>query len=328
MPYLTAVTFTPDEKETEAIQSALGNLSEIRLLPKLEPRDRAAVLDEVDVIVSRSFARTEIDPQEAARLEKTGLVQLIFAGANRVPYDVLPAGVRVASNAGAFAEPLAEHVLCMTLCLAKLILPGHHSLAEGNFAWSVFSKELSGGTCGIIGMGGNGAAIARLMKGVGMRVLGVNRTGRSAIDLDFMGTLADMDMLLKASDVVVLTVPLTRATRNMIGRRELQLMKPDAILINVARGEVVVQEALYHHLKTVPSFSAGIDTWWSEPGDPGGFTLDYPFFDLPNLVGSPHKADRVPAIMPTAVKMAAENVRDFLEGKAIRGEVDRADYIE
>jgi phosphoglycerate dehydrogenase-like enzyme len=324
---LTAVTFTPDEKEIEVLKSTLDGISEICCLPGLDSAKRAGVLARADVVLARSLARAEVDPGEAAGLERAGLVQLIFAGVNNVPLDRLPAGVRVAGNAGAFAGPLAEHVLGMVLCLAKVMIPGHIGLAQGRFDFSVFSRELSGGTCGIIGMGGNGAAIARLMKKVGMRVVGINRSGTSTVDLDFMGTLADMDKVLETSDVVVLTVPLTRATVNMIGRRELELMKPDAILINVARGKVIDQGALYAHLKATPSFGAGIDTWWSEPGDPEGFTLDYPFFDLPNLLGSPHKADHVPAMMQRAVKMAAENVRDFLEGRPIRGEVDKADYI-
>ena len=175
-------------------------------------------------------------------------------------------------------------------------------------------------------MGGNGVAISRLMKGIGMEVHGINRSAKSSFPLDFIGTPADMEGVLRRSDVVVLTVPLTRQTFHMIGRHELQLMKPDGILINVARGKVIEQQALYHHLKSMPSFTAGIDTWWSEPADPLGFALDYPFFDLPNLLGSPHNADDVPGVMTAATKIAAKNIRDFLEGKAIKGEVNRADY--
>jgi len=326
MSFLTAVTFTPDEKEMQILQSILGNISEIGCLPDLNPVERAGVLAKTDVILARSFARAEVDPGEVAGLENTRLVQLLFAGVNNVSFDRLPSGVKVAGNAGAFAGPIAEHVLGMALCLAKKMLSGHQSLSRGKFESSVFSRELHGGTCSIIGMGGNGAAIANLMKQIGMRVLGINRSGTATVDLDFMGTLDDMDKVLESSDVVVLTMPLTNATVNMIGKRELRLMKPDAILINVARGKVIDQAALYRHLKDTPTFGAGIDTWWSEPGDPEGFTLDFPFFDLPNLIGSPHKADHVPGTMHTAVKKAADNIRNFLEGKPIRGKVDRADY--
>jgi phosphoglycerate dehydrogenase-like enzyme len=326
MTFQIAITYLANQQERRAIDSVLGDISDIFYLPGLKSQERTFVLEKSDVILSRSFAETEITLQDVVQLKSTRLIQLIFAGADKVPFEGIPENIMVASNAGAFANPLAEHVLAMTLCLAKSIMPRHLQLVNGNFNQSGYGKELRGGICGIIGMGGNGAAIARLMKGVGMQVHGVNRSATSSFPLDFIGAANHMDAVLKRSDVVVLTVPLTRQTRNLIGRHELQLMKPNAILINVARGKVIDQQALYNHLRTTPSFGAGIDTWWSEPGDPQGFKLDYPFFDLPNLVGSPHNADDVPGAMTAATKIAAQSIRDFLEGKAIRGKVNPTDY--
>ena len=327
MTFKIVITFPANERERRAIHEVLDDISDIVYVPELKAPEREQVLGKADAILSKGFAEKEIRPQEIAELKRTRLIQLIFAGADKIPFVAIPQNIRVASNAGAFAGPLAEHVLAMTLCLAKSILPRHMQLGHGDFDQTVYNKELRGGICGIIGMGGNGVAIARLMKAVGMEVHGINRSGTSSFALDFMGTSADMDAVLGRSDVVVLTVPLTRQTLHLIGHHELQIMKADGILINVARGKVVEQEALYTHLKTTPSFKAGIDTWWSEPGDPSGFTVDYPFFDLPNLLGSPHNADDVPGVMTAATKIAAQNIRDFLKGKAIRGEVDRADYV-
>ena len=104
-------------------------------------------------------------------------------------------------------------------------------------------------------------------------------------------------------------------------------MKPDAILINVGRGDVINQQALYEHLESNPDFRAGIDTWWSEPVSHQDFTLEYPFCKLPNFIGSPHNADHVPGSIPHATRMALGNVKDFLLGKAIRGVLDRNDYL-
>ena len=326
MTFQIAITFSPNARERRVIHTVLGDIANILYVPELKAPGREQVFRNADVILSKSFAETEILLQEIVALKRTRLIQLIFAGADRIPFAAIPENISVASNAGAFAEPIAEHVLAMTLCLAKSIIPRHVELGHGNFNQTVYNKELRGGICGIIGMGGNGVAIARLMKAVGMEVHGVNRSGTSPFPLDFMGAPADMDAVLRKSDVVVLTVPLTRQTFHLIGRHELQIMKPDGILINVARGNVVEQQALYHHLKSMPSFTAGIDTWWSEPADPSGFVLEYPFFELPNLLGSPHNADDVPGAMTAATKIAAKNIRDFLEGKAIKGEVNRADY--
>ena len=104
-------------------------------------------------------------------------------------------------------------------------------------------------------------------------------------------------------------------------------MKPDAILINVGRGDVINPQALYEHLKSNPDFRAGIDTWWSEPVSQGNFTLEYPFYKLPNFIGSPHNADHVPGAILHATRLALENVKHFLLGEDIRGVLDRSDYL-
>jgi phosphoglycerate dehydrogenase-like enzyme len=133
---------------------------------------------------------------------------------------------------------------------------------------------------------------------------------------------------LQAADVVVVTPPLTRETRNLIGKKELTWMKPVAIVINVGRGDVINQQALYTHLETNPDFRAGIDTWWSEPTGTEAFIRDYPIFDLPNNIGSPHVADHVPYSMPDATRIALGNVRNFLMGNDIRGVLNRNDYLD
>jgi phosphoglycerate dehydrogenase-like enzyme len=127
---------------------------------------------------------------------------------------------------------------------------------------------------------------------------------------------------------VVVTTPLTRETRDMIAEKELQWMKKDAILINVGRGDVINQRALYEHLKAHPDFRAGIDTWWSEPVGKEDFILNYPFFNLPNIIGSPHIADHVPGAMLNATRSALENVRNFLLGNKLRGVLNREDYLD
>jgi phosphoglycerate dehydrogenase-like enzyme len=217
-------------------------------------------------------------------------------------------------------------VLALVLVLAKNIIPNFRRLGEGRFERTGFNQELKGRICAIIGFGGNGKAIAATLQALGMKIFGINRSGTTDTPIEFIGKASDLKKALEISDVVVVTTPLNRETRDLIGKKELEWMKADAILINVGRGDVINQKALYDHLKSHPNFRAGIDTWWSEPADRGDFELGFPFFELPNIIGSPHCADHVPQSMPRATRRALENVKRFLLGNNIQGVLDRNDY--
>ncbi len=133
--------------------------------------------------------------------------------------------------------------------------------------------------------------------------------------------------MLAAADILVICLPLNLATRGLIGARELARMKPNAILVNVARAAIVDQEALYEHLRTNQGFRAGIDTWWDEPTGDAPFRTDYPFFDLPNVLGSPHNSSIVAGTMLSGARAAAENVRRYMRGEQVTGLVRRSDYV-
>ncbi len=92
-------------------------------------------------------------------------------------------------------------------------------------------------------------------------------------------------------------------------------MKPSAILINAARAQIINEEALYNHLKTHTDFYAGIDTWWIEPFSGAEFRVNYPFFDLPNILGSPHNSPIVPGALAEGMRRAIQNINLFLQGK-------------
>ena len=320
------VTYEPGAEDRKIYREILEDLAQIHFIRDESGGDRGRRFQIADIVIALNFSPKEIDPADICLLQNLGFIQLLYAGADSIPFHLIPAGVILASNAGAFARPIAEHVLALTLALAKKLVPKNKQLQEGLFDRTGFNQEIRGGVCGIIGFGGNGRAIARIMQAMGMRIYGINRSGQTDMPVDFIGKAGDLPEVLERSDVVVVTTPLTRETRNMISAKELGWMKKDAILINVGRGDVINQKALYEHLKACPDFRAGIDTWWSEPADDEAFQLDYPFFELPNIVGSPHIADHVPDSMPYATRKALENVRNFLMGNELHGVLNRDDY--
>jgi len=175
---------------------------------------------------------------------------------------------------------------------------------------------LAGGVCGIFGFGGIGAATGRLMHGIGMRVHAINRHGRTNERVDWIGTPERLNELLEAADVLVISAPLTRATRGLIGAAELHRMKDDAILVNVARGEIVQERPLYDQLVRNPRFTACIDAWWIEPVRHGEFRIDQPFLDLPNVIASPHNSAQGTGAHNISLRRAVENCRRALTGEA------------
>lgn len=309
-----------------AIEASLDGVAALTYLHETGEGERAPALAAAEAVLGWNLG-AELSSEELGRLGSVGLVQLLSAGMDRVPFEQIPDGVPVASNAGAYAEPMAEHVLALALALAKRLPQNHAALAEGVFDQQTPTHSIRGSLVGILGFGGIGQASARLFQSLGARVHAINRSGRTDAAVERIGTMDDLDALLGAADILVLSLPLTRATEGLIGQRELSLMKPDAILLNVARAAIVDEDALYEHLEGNPSFSAGLDTWWQEPRGRGAFATRHPFLRLPNVIGSPHNSAIVSGSLDAGAARAADNVARHLRGEPARNLVNRADYV-
>jgi glycerate dehydrogenase len=312
-----AVTFNLRPPERAVIADALGNVARPVFLSDLDDAGRAAALRSATVILARDTGK-DLHRDEPAHIQSARLIQFITAGIDFVPLSALPAHIPIASNGGAYAEAMAEHGLAMTLAAAKRLLIEHAALTKGEFNQFTRNRTLSGKVCGILGFGGIGEATAKLMRAMDMRIHAINRRGRSDEPTDWIGPVSDLDSLLAASDVLIVSTPLTPATRDLIGARELGLMKPDAILVNLARGEIIQEGPLFAHLQTHPNFFACIDAWWIEPVRHGTFRMDHPFLSLPNVVGSPHNSASVPGMTEVALRRAVTNIRRVLAGEAPR----------
>ncbi|MGO8917405.1 MAG: 2-hydroxyacid dehydrogenase [Stellaceae bacterium] len=309
------VTFELPAEQRGLIAEALGTLAQAVYLADLAPAARAEALRGADVLLARNTAR-ELRPGELALIGKARLVQFVSAGVDFIPFRDFPPTVPVAGNRGAYAEPMAEHALAMALAAAKRLFIEQARLARGEFNQFTPNRMLAGGVCGVLGFGGIGVATARLMRALGMRLHAINRRGATPEPVDWIGTPDRLDALLAAADVLVISAPLTRATERLIGARQLALMKRDAILINLARGEIIDETALYRHLVAEPRFTACIDAWWIEPVRHGAFRMDQPFLDLANVIASPHNSASVTGWREVALRRALENCRRVLGGEA------------
>ena len=308
------VTYDPGESGRRIVAEELAGAADAIYLPDLADAARADALRKADTVLARSTR--ELRQGEIALLRDARLVQFVFAGIDQVPLKDMPPGVPVASNGGAYGEPMAEHALAMALAASKRLFAEHAALARGQFNQFAPNRMLAGGVCGILGFGGIGAAMARLARGIGMKVHAINRRGHADEPVDWIATPDHLDELLAASDVLVICAPLTPRTLGMIGAAQLARMKPNAILVNLARGEIVDERALYEHLQAHPDFTACIDAWWVEPVRHGEFRMDQPFLTLPNVIGSPHNsAAAIAATGPLGLRRAIANIRRALAGE-------------
>ncbi len=319
------VSFKPDKEQRETLKRTFSG-NDLTFLSDYTDKDqRGCQLDKTELLIAWN-PNNELDDTDRRHLNNIKFVQLISAGYDHLKFGMFSPSCRIAANQGAYALPMAEHVAAMILERAKKLRHYHDLLADGQFVqWQSVTKQVTGSTLGIIGFGSIGKETARLMRPFSVKVLALNTTGKTDQQVDFCGTLKDLDYVLANSDFILLSLPLDRGTEGLIGQRELDIMKPDGIIVNVARGAIVKQKALYEHLKSHPEFSACIDAWWVEPFRQGEFRVDYPFFELPNLLGSPHNSALVDGIMLQGVARAADNAARHIANGPVKGLVPRPD---
>jgi glycerate dehydrogenase len=319
------ITFKASDKFKPLIDNALADCANITYLFG-DNIGRKKALKSAEVIFSWNISK-ELSKEEYGYFEKLKFIQLLSAGANHLPFDLINENVIIASNVGAYAKPMAEHTLAMILALAKSLFVNHQKLRNGVFDQYNENKRISGSTCGILGFGGIGKETAKLLKVFNVKVYAINTSGKTNEPVDFIGTLKDLNYVLGNSDIVVIALPLNKSTEGLIDEKCLKTMKKDAIIVNIARGEIIVEDALFKHLKDNPAFKAGIDAWWIEPFSRGEFRTNNDFFALQNFIGSPHNSAIVPGAIAEALTEAIANIRNYLQGSPLKGIVKRQDYI-
>ena len=278
----------------------------------LTPEEYRAILPGYDALVVRS--QVKVDAEMIAAGARLLVIGRAGVGVDNVDLDAATrAGITVVNAPTGNTIAAAELTLALLFALARKVAAADASMRRGEWKRSAFAgHELRGKTLGIVGLGKIGQAIADRARALEMSVVGsdpfvsAEQAARHGVEL------VPFEELLARSDAVTLHVPVTKATKGLIGVAELALMKPTALLLNVARGAVVDEAALAAALRAGTIAGAGIDVYTTEP--PTG----NPLLDAPNTVLTPHLGASTAEAQVLVAEEASEQVLDVLEGRPAR----------
>ncbi|EST51828.1 2-ketogluconate reductase [Brevibacillus panacihumi W25] len=309
--------------------STLEKISEVCQVEMWEEEDvpvpRDVLEEKIENIDGLFCLLTEtIDEELLQKAKQLKVISNMAVGYNNI--DVAAAtekGIFVTNTPGVLTETTADLTFALLMATARRIVEASDFLREGSWkTWSpmlLTGQDIYGATLGIIGMGRIGESLAKRAKGFDMRILYHNRSRKEEAEKTWGIEFADLDSLLRESDFVCVMTPYTEETRNLIGDRELSLMKKSAILINTARGGIVNEAALYEALKQNKIWAAGLDVFEQEPVDP-----DHPLLTLPNVVTLPHIGSASIQTRTRMAELAAANLIQGVMGETPQNRVNHA----
>ena len=296
-----------EEKLLALAEEKLGNRAEIVYYDTrvTDPDTLAGRAEDADIAV---ISNLPFKKEVVERCPKLKMLSVAFTGVDHVDMDYChERGILVSNCAGYSNTAVSELVFGLALSLYRRIIECDRAVRAGKDKTGLVGLELSGKKFGIIGMGAIGTRTAQLAKAFGCEVLGFNRSPRQIEGV----RMTDLDTLLSECDIVSLHVPLTDETRGLIGERELSLMKPDAVLINTARGPVVDSRALAAALKEGRLAGAAVDVYETEPP----IAQDHPLLTAPNVTATPHVAFATKEALYQRAAIVFDNVAGYLEGR-------------
>ena len=318
MSKIVALAPVPAQIVSQWLLSQTGRPDiEVVSAEEVDSEQLATALREAEIVLGDyTFNR----PVDAALLEaapKLRFVQQPSVGYQHIDIEACRRrGVDVANTPGVNSVAVAEHTLMMALMLLKQAVYAHQQTTQGQWAqheliWERGVHELKDKTFGIIGMGHVGRELASRLRPFEARLLYYDPQRLDADTERQLGVVfKPLDHLLRSADIVSLHVPLTDQTRGMIGAEQLDRMKFGAILINVARGECIDEQALAERLRKKKLGGAGIDVFGQEP-----IPADHPLLGLDNVVLTPHIAGATNEVRARVVQMAVGNIARVLRGE-------------
>lgn len=302
----------------EDILALIEASCEVRIWSETDtPVPRSILEQEIQAVDGIFCLLTEsIDEDLLSKATQLKVVSNMAVGYNNIDVEAATRkGIMVTNTPGVLTETTADLTFALLMMTARRLEESAQFLRQGDWkTWSpmlLTGQDIYGATLGIVGMGRIGEALARRAKGFDMKVLYHNRSRKpeteASLGVEYRATL---ETLLKESDFVCIMTPYTAETHNLIGETEFNYMKPNAILINTARGGVVDEDALYQALSTGEIWAAGLDVFSSEPLPP-----DHPLLSLPNFVALPHIGSASIKTRRQMALLAAQNLIATVTGQ-------------
>jgi glyoxylate reductase len=299
------------------------------ILSKIQENCNVKVWNETDIPVPREILEKEIVEVEGvfclltesideSLLEKAKNLKVVSnmaVGYNNINVEAATRrGIMVTNTPGVLTETTADLTFALLMMTARRMEESAQYLRNGEWkTWSpmlLAGQDINGSTLGIVGMGRIGEALAKRARGFDMRILYYNRSRKHNVEEELGVEYRSLEELLKESDFICIMTPYTPETQNLIGEKELNLMKSTAILINTARGGIVNEEALYEALLKKRIWAAGLDVFQTEPVTP-----EHPLLTLSNFVGLPHIGSSTVKTRRKMAQLAADNLVHALIGK-------------
>lgn len=260
---------------------------------------------EVVIAMPDFFARQKIDTFPHLRF-----VQLLMAGYDNVDFSPFEGKNLVVSNAvDVFSPSIAEDVMTKIFYFNRHVR--HYVEAQQSQTWSPIRKEpeLTEAVVGILGTGSIGKETAKRLRPFGCEIRGWRRNPGDVEGFDVVETGSEgLERILKESDIIVIALPLTNETRHLLDQKKLSLLKPEALLINVARGAIIDQDALVQLLQEKKIRGAGLDVMTPEP-----LPEDHPLWKLENVYITPHNASSSPFMQRRLTDLIIHNLTKYLE---------------
>ncbi len=315
------------ENTAEVIRDILGDAATV-VQSNRDAESMLAVGGDADIVTGG-----RIPSEYIRKAEKLKMIQAFGAGIDVIDLKVvLEQENLLLCNNHINAAEVAEYAIMLLLAAAKhiIISDGEFRSGDWNMAWGGPrpNLEIRNKTCLLLGLGNIGTAIAEQLKGFNVKIMAVTRTGAiSQTDLvDEIVSINEVETIIGKADFVILSLPLTHQSKGLVDKKFLDGMKSTALLVNISRGAIIVETALYDALKEEGIAGAALDVWWDYPEKYRGSgkfpSENVPFHELSNVVLSPHRAAYSKNIMHDQIRFVGENILRFIKGETPHNIVD------